>query len=487
VKEKMKNDFPFRYSLCSSQLILQDPEVRLNASSFPPEWIEAKKILEKIKRKITIERLSTFAEKVFVGARVKRLFVGEGCGIPYLMPDDVFMFPLKPRKWVRKETQDIENWWVEPFTILITQSGAAGRCLIVNKHFKDKLVSPNMIRVVPNSKGKGIIGFIYAFLNTTIGQTFLLKEQYGITVKHIEPDHVSNIPLPLLPESDIKEINEKILKAHKLREEAQEQLFKAEKIFFEELELPLLDENAINYFGGENGRLVKAFTLFSNEFLTTQIRLNSYSYLPISRYARKILTERKKRFDLKKLGDPEVTQKVFTPPRFKRIYVKNEKDGIPLLQGSHIPLLKYFDIKLIWNKMKNLSEYVIKRNWILVTCSGTIGRVFLVSKFCDGWAATNHMTRIIPSEKVNAGYLTVFLQSPYGVSQLQALMYGGVVEEFGEAGELVGEILVPIPSKLTQEKIGNLVIEAYEKKDQANLIENEAIKLLENKLKELAR
>jgi len=483
----MKNDFPFRYTLCSSQLIFQDTEVRLNASSFPPEWIGAKKILEKIKGKVTIEKLSTFTERAFVGARVKRLFVRKEEGIPYLMPDDVFMFPLKPRKWVRKETQDIENWWVEPFTILITQSGAAGRCLIANKHFKDKLVSPNMIRVIPNDKGKEIIGFIYAFLNSTIGQTFLLKKQYGITVKHIEPEHVGNIPLPLLPESDIKEINQKILEAHKLREEAQELLLKAEKIFFKELELPLLNDNAIDYFGGENGKLVKAFTLPSNEFFTTQIRLNSYSYLPISRYARKIFVETKKKFELKKLGDPEVAQKVFTPPRFKRIYVKDEKDGIPLLQGLHIPLLKYFDIKLVWNKMKNLSEYVIKRNWILVTCSGTIGRVFLVNKFCEGWTATNHMTRIIPSEKVNAGYLTIFLHSAYGASQLQALIYGGVVEELGEAGKLLGDILVPIPSDSTQEKIGNLVIEAYEKKDQANFIENEVIKLLEAKIEELAR
>jgi type I restriction enzyme S subunit len=278
-----------------------------------------------------------------------------------------------------------------------------------------------------------------------------------------------------------------MLEAHELREEAQELLLKAEKMFSKELELPLLDDNAIDYFDGENGKLVKAFTLTSNEFFTAQIRLNAYSYLPISRYARKILAKGEGKFRLKKLGDLDVSQKVFTPPRFKRIYVNNEKDGIPLLQGSHIPLLKYFDIKLIWNKMENLSEYVIKKNWILVTCSGTVGRVFLVSKLCEGWAATNHMTRIIPSDKVNAGYLTIFLQSLYGFSQLQTLIYGGVVEELGEAGKLLGEILIPIPPAPTQEKIGNLVMEAYEKKDQANLLEKEGIKTLEKKLMEAAK
>ncbi|MEM3588059.1 MAG: hypothetical protein QXO71_12165, partial [Candidatus Jordarchaeaceae archaeon] len=87
----------------------------------------------------------------------------------------------------------------------------------------------------------------------------------------------------------------------------------------------------------------------------------------------------------------------------------------------------------------------------------------------------------------NAGYLTIFLQSLYGFSQLQTLIYGGVVEELGEAGELLSEILIPIPSISIQEKIGNLVIEAYEKKDQANMLENKAIKALEERLVEAAK
>jgi hypothetical protein len=56
------------------------------------------------------------------------------------------------------------------------------------------------------------------------------------------------------------------------------------------------------------------------------------------------------------------------------------------------------------------------------------------------------MTRIISLNEINVGYLTCFLQSVYGSSQLQTLMYGEVVEEIDEAGELLGKILVSIPS-----------------------------------------
>jgi len=479
----MQNDFPFRSIICNSQLIFQDPEIRLNASSFPPEWIKAKKILEIIKGKITIEKLSTFTERVFVGARVKRLFVREGEGIPYLMPDDVFTFPLKPRKWVRKETQDIENWWVQPFTILITQSGAAGRCLIVNKHFKDKLVSPNMIRVVFNNQGKEIIGFIYAFLNSSIGQTFLLKQQYGITVKHIEPKHIEEMPLALLPNSDIKEINQKILEAHKLREEAQELLFKAEKLFYNELKLPVLNEDNIQYFGGEGGKIVKAFICESQNL---NLRLDAHCQRPIITKLIDTMTANPNGYliDLK-----EITHNIFIPTRFKRIYVKRPEEGIPFLQGSHIPLIKPFDLKYLWKKTEGVEETLLARDWVLLTRSGTVGKTAIVTSSIEGWGASEHILRIITKPEINPGYLLMFLSSIYGNLQVLGKIYGGVVNEIAEKDiSLLEKIKVLMPhEEELQKRIGNQVREAYEKKDQANKLEEETIKLLERKLEEAAR
>ncbi len=138
--------------------------------------------------------------------------------------------------------------------------------------------------------------------------------------------------------------------------------------------------------------------------------------------------------------------------------------------------------------MPNLERYILKRGWVLVTCSGTIGRTALVSNTWDGWAATNHITRLIPKEEdmLNPGYLTLYLQTVYGQAQVLALSYGAVVEEIGEAGKLFEQILVALPDKSTQDKIGNLVIEAYELKDKANMLEQEAVSLLEKHLEELS-
>jgi type I restriction enzyme S subunit len=342
--------------------------------------------------------------------------------------------------------------------------------------FKDKVVSPNVIRVVPNKEGFNIIGYLYAYLNTWIGQAFLTRDQYGATVKHIEPHHVANIPIPRISDLE-EEVNQKILEAHKLREEAQELLLKAEEMIYSELGLPKIDEEDVEYFGGEIGRLVKAFEVRASEL---DYRLDASYHVPLARLAVSNLLQAKSG-QVKRLY--EVADS-FVPPRFKRPYVKDLDNGIPLLQGTHIPQIKPLDIKYIWKKMKNIRAYIVRKNWIIVTCSGTIGKLALVSNYWDGWAATNHLLRIIPEEKkINPGYLAGFLLSIYGQTQFQRLTYGGVVDEIGEAGGLFDNILILKPKdKSIEDKIGSLVIEAYNKKDRANQIEEEAIKKLENTL-----
>ena len=118
------------------------------------------------------------------------------------------------------------------------------------------------------------------------------------------------------------------------------------------------------------------------------------------------------------------------------------------------------------------------------TCSGTIGRLSLVSKYWDNWTATNHLLRVIPNtRKINSGYLTAFLLSDYGLLQLNRLSYGGVIDEIGEAGNLFNDILILKPDDDKIEKqIGKFIKESFDKKDKAVQIEDECSKSLESEL-----
>ncbi len=461
------------------KFILEDKELRLNAGSYSLEYIEAVSVIESLRNKgYVIEKLGKLAEKVFVGVRSKRLFTNSKEGIPYLMPVDIFNFFLRPRKWVKVQTRDLNNWFVEPYTILITQSGAVGRTLIANELFKGKSLSPNLIRFIPKKEHLNILGYIYAWLNTKYCQAMLTKNLYGATVKHIEPHHVAELPIPRIHEDKEREIHESIMKAHKLRESAQKMLMEAEELFYKELKLPRLDEEQVEYFGGEKGREVKAFTIKSSEL---EDRLDAGYYVPLARKCIEILRNN----SLGKIRLLHEVADAFVPPRFKRPYVENKDEGVALIQGKYIPLVRLLEVKYIWKRMKNIEKYRVRKGWILITRSGTIGQISLVSSLLDKLIGSDHLIRVIPKQ-INPGYLTLFLLSDYGQVQFKKLIYGGVVDEIGEAGELFKYIQILKPKDENLEKdLGSLVLSAYEKKDLANKIEQEAVEKLEYYMKEV--
>lgn len=471
----LMEDAPFQVFEIESRW-LYEGEKRLDASFYAQDVIASKILIGELEeRGVEIGSVESMPKDIFHRARFRRNYVGIGRGQPFLTPTDLFMFPLKPRKSVVDPPEGLE---VSPEWILITCSGTVGRTIIANKFISECVLSHDIIRVVP--KNKEFLGYLYAYLNTWIGQAFLTKDQYGATVKHIEPHHVASIPIPRIPELE-EEINQRIFEVHRLREEAQELLLKAEDMLYSELGLAEIDEDVVEYFGGERGRIVKAFEIKASEL---NGRLDASYHIPLFHLTTQNLIKAKSGI-IKRLGNVAYS---FVPPRFKRAYVRDPSDGVPLLQGTHVPQIKPQDIKYIWKEMKNLNLYIVRKNWILVTCSGSIGRLSLIRDFWDEWIATNHLLRVIPDlNEIHPGYLTAFLLSIYGQVQFQRLVYGGVVDEIGEAGELFNDILILKPKdKDIEDKIGDLVFEAYDKRDKANQIEDEAIKLLERRLEELA-
>lgn len=448
---------------------VNEEEKRLDAGFYAQDVIKARIFIKKVSKYLEVQSVNDLSNQIFWPGRFKRHYVSKKDGEPFLMPSEVFMFLPKPTKYVVNYPPEVK---VKSGWILITRSGTIGRVLITTKYIENFVLSDDLIRIVPKDNN---YGFLYAYLNTWIGQAFLTKDQYGATVKHIEPHHVANIPIPRIPDLE-EEINKKILEAHKLREEAQKLLVKAEEMIYSELGLPKIDEDDVEYFGGELGRLVKAFEVKASEL---DYRLDASYHVPILRKIKESLSSSE--YSLIKLG--EVIEEIFIPTRFKRPYVKNSDDGIPFLQGAHIPMIKPMDVKYIWKGMKNIEKVLLKKYWVLMTRSGTVGRISFVSDYLDAWAASEHILRIIVKNGVNPGYIVAFLSSPYGEHQIKGKVYGAVVDEIAEQDtSLIEDIDILLPDKNIQDKIGSLVIEAYNKKDKANRIEAEAIRKLEENL-----
>lgn len=171
---------------------------------------------------------------------------------------------------------------------------------------------------------------------------------------------------------------------------------------------------------------------------------------------------------MKRLGD--ITERIFIPPRFRRVYV-DEAHGVPFLQGSHLVHFRPADLKYVSRSVhRNLDQWTIKAGWVLVTRSGTIGRAAIALKQWDGWAVSEHIIRIVPQEDgpCPAGYIYAWLSSPLGQAQFNGT-YGAVVDEL--TADHVGNILIPVPETEEQRRlvdsINALAMESVATKEQA--------------------
>jgi type I restriction enzyme, S subunit len=466
-------DVPFHW--------VNDGEKRLDASFYAQDVIAARIVLDKVAAKVKIANLKDIVEDIFMPAlKITIPFCDNGQ--EYLTQSEVEFFLPRARKRLNiNKIDDPERWKVKSGFLLISQSGTIGRVTMATKYLEKFVISPNLIRVVAE---ENLRGYIYAFLSSWFGQALIKSLQYGITVKHILPHHLYNIPIPRIQDLE-KEINQKILEAHKLREEAQELLLKAEEMIYSELGLPRIDEDDIEYFGGEIGRIIKAFEIKASEL---DYRLDASYHEPILNLIKENLKNKEKEgtFQLKRLGD---VSNLFDLPTYKRIYVKSD-EGYPILSGTHLRQLKLYDLKYIsgrsfYKKGKSvLDKYKVKEGWILTTERGTTGVSALVTKCWDGWLASHNILRVIP-QNVNPGYLLAYLNTEYAQYQLKSKELGAVVKVLDPKD--MENILVPIPKdKTLEDKIGSLVIDAYNKKDLANQIEENAIKYLEEILKKIA-
>jgi type I restriction enzyme S subunit len=220
---------------------------------------------------------------------------------------------------------------------------------------------------------------------------------------------------------------------------------------------------------------LKAFTTNLSELVD---RFDCSCHEPQSRTAIELINNAE--YQVTKLTN--LSQKIFVAPRFKRIYV-TQKYGTPFMQGSHLAQIKCNDLKYISCKnTKNIKQWIIDQGWVLVTCSGTIGRVSIVSSHQKKWAASQHILRIIPNNQSHSGYIAAFLMTPYGQHQLKTKVYGAVIDELTEKD--TRNIFIPNAPLDIQTKIGEKVVKAFEYKEEANLIEEKAINLLEQKLEQ---
>jgi type I restriction enzyme M protein len=218
--------------------------------------------------------------------------------------------------------------------------------------------------------------------------------------------------------------------------------------------------------------------------ITENLNLNPVRYLPRYAKSRQTVLEFGAREDWKveRLGQ---IAKVFNGPRFKRPYADKGVTGgskiVRYFTGNAITQtrgenLKYLDLeKAKPNQLKMIAKLYIERGMILITDSGTVGRIVYATAYHHGAVGTNNLIRVVIADEVLRGYVYQFLQSRLGQHQLKANIYGAIVEHIEP--DDVKQILVPIPkNRSILESIGLPALRSTELQEQA-FIEQEISKI----------
>lgn len=477
-EEKQELDYTYlpsklkHTSISLSEVI--NNNIRLEASAFSIDSILAKqKILNCQYGYSPAWGLDGMIKNCYYGNRAKRNYVSKNTegAVGFIGSAEMLYLHPKPIKFLSSNIVDTSLFKVDINTILISRSGTIGNVTLVNKSLKKLLVSEHAIRI----ETKGYSGYLYAFFKTSVGKTLVKSNTFGAVVDQIEPQHFENIIIPNAPEVLKKEIHELVVESYDLRDESNDLIDKAEKILYEELQLKPIEDLKTEYF--DNSVELRNYSTKLSEL---NFRMDGSYHLPLFKTITDYLKQ--KSLSVKFLRDKELSRSIILPGRFKRTYVDSEEHGIKFIGGKQINDLNPNSEKYLSKSIHNTrlgNELLLHENCILITRSGTIGKVAIVPRHWENWSANEHIIRVFPKNNEIAGYLFCWLNSEYGTELIKKHTYGSVVDEVDT--NHIGDIPIPIlKNKLKLHEINDLVIKANELRYKAYLKEQEAIKKMED-------
>lgn len=196
-----------------------------------------------------------------------------------------------------------------------------------------------------------------------------------------------------------------------------------------------------------------------------------------AKQARSLISHGK--YPLTMVGGPEGLTSSYVCGRFKRVWV--EKSDMPIYQPSTVVDIKPTPDGYISKRTKTDIEALrVHNGQVLMTCSGTIGKVSYVSKTLDEKIFSHDLLRINCNNADDAGYIYTYLKSKVGNKILLTNSYGAVITHI-EPEHLATVPIPNAPAELKQ-KINGLIVRSYELRDESNELIDKATALLKAEL-----
>ncbi|MEZ7744299.1 restriction endonuclease subunit S [Gemella sanguinis] len=182
------------------------------------------------------------------------------------------------------------------------------------------------------------------------------------------------------------------------------------------------------------------------------------------------------KYELALLGTNEFGFKdCFYGPRAKRNYLTNiDSTSIGFLGSSEMLDIYPNPVKFVSPDNPMIDSLSLTEGTILISRSGTIGNITFVNKSLSKFLVSEHAIRLVMNEF--PGFVYTYLKTDVAQNLLHAEKFGSVILEIEP--EALKNMLIPNPPVLIKQKIHDLIIDSYCKRDKSNDLIDEATRLL---------
>jgi len=243
------------------------------------------------------------------------------------------------------------------------------------------------------------------------------------------------------------------------------------------------------------------FTSFdSSRTLEEEMRLDAPYYSDVFMKAKGLVEEARERYGIKPLID--FCEDIFRLGQFKRVW-SDKAHGFAYMAATDLFSLKYlreqeapsraFIAKGRHGKVANIKSalkeqspmrarqgedrFFVENGWILVSCSGSVGRLTLVTKSLCNYFFSHDLIRIVPKQGTWTGYLYAYLSSWVGQAFLKHDIHGGWVKHI-EPEQIKSVPIVVLPDN-EQREIHENIVRAYDCRENFLTIEASELGKLE--------
>lgn len=434
--------------------------VRLDSSFYLSEGNRAYRLVESALRTVPEHYSMGDKDLVRIWQPNRNVLIYAGAGepsTPYLQPYDILEYLPGARSFISQNQNPISELKVNSGTILQTCSGRnLGPLIISDKYLEQFAFGSDLLRIdIFDESAKY---YIFAFLNTWIGQALLHSNKTGSVIDHLSAKDIENIRVPVFD----KDVYNTVVDKMKLSF----QLFSGARI---SLETSMKSFQAAVSINPDSLRLCEGWNVSAKDFCRSK-RIDAAYFDPsVGMVSKRLLADGGSTLS-------EVADILKPSGRYKTNYVKKEF-GQPILSGRQLLQNQIVGLKYLPKAaMESFADYRLSAGWIAYPADGRVegrlGTPIMVTQSRDGWYASGHVGRIVPHPNVDPGYVYLAVSHPAVQAQICSLACGSVVDAVYP--EDVEKITIPAKIDFPYEQI----IDAWNDLDKANRLKEEACSLL---------